>query len=176
MNQIGVTTEIADFRNDSVILTESLTVSRQKGLIAAEFIPKNAVVFSYQNQVSFERTRTSIQVGSDVHIEAGEFASFTNHSCEPNAYLWTNLRNEGYEAHVVLVTVKDIEKGEEICFDYATTETKVTKDLQHVVCKCGSKSCRKSIDGFFSLPIQKRRELIDSGMLAPHLQKEIVLE
>lgn len=168
-HQVGNAQEIADYRNESVILSDSIIVTDQKGLIAVDFIPKDSIIFSFKNKVSCARTRTSIQVGNDVHIEAGDFGAYTNHSCEPNSFMWTCLRNEGKEAHVVLVAMRSIEIGEEIAFDYATTETSLTPHLQGISCKCKSPHCRNSIQGFYALPHQVRGELISKNMLSPHL-------
>ena len=55
-----------------------------------------------------------------------------NHSCEPN----TGFRNQ-----IELVSLRYIKPGEEITFDYAMCET-LSEPFE---CKCGSKSCRKTI-------------------------------
>lgn len=57
-----------------------------------------------------------------------------NHSCNPNA---------GVKGQNILVGRKDIKAGEEICFDYETT------DFQglNIICKCDSKNCRGEITG-----------------------------
>lgn len=55
-----------------------------------------------------------------------------NHSCEPNI---------GYFDSITLVAIRDIKKGEEICFDYAFSETY----FKPFRCRCGSKKCRKII-------------------------------
>lgn len=57
-----------------------------------------------------------------------------NHSCNPN--LW-------FENWWPLVAIRDIEKGEELTFDYATGET---YSLQRE-CNCGAENCRKFISG-----------------------------
>ncbi len=57
-----------------------------------------------------------------------------NHSCDANA---------GVRGQILLVARRDIKKGEEICFDYETTDS---QDL-NFTCKCGSANCRGTIDG-----------------------------
>ena len=48
-----------------------------------------------------------------MHVDCKDgFPSFTNHSCEPNAA----LDNDG------LYAIKDIQEGEQIFFNYLTTE------------------------------------------------------
>lgn len=58
-----------------------------------------------------------------------------NHSCDPNI---------GIKGQIVLVARRKIKAGEELCFDYDTTET--SKE-GWFYCECGTKNCRKKIDG-----------------------------
>lgn len=57
-----------------------------------------------------------------------------NHSCSPNA---------GVKGSNILVARCDILVGEEICFDYETTDL---QDLEFK-CECQSNNCRKYING-----------------------------
>lgn len=61
-------------------------------------------------------------------------AEMFNHSCDANA---------GVKGQNVLIARRDIKKGEEVCFDYETTDT---EGLDYI-CKCGAKDCRKNITG-----------------------------
>ncbi|MBY0112937.1 MAG: SET domain-containing protein-lysine N-methyltransferase [Phycisphaerales bacterium] len=57
-----------------------------------------------------------------------------NHSCSPNL---------GVKGQIVVVTRRAIQPGEELTFDYDTTET----TPQPWPCRCGSPACRGTIDG-----------------------------
>ncbi len=57
-----------------------------------------------------------------------------NHSCNPNA---------GVQGQILLVARRDILPGEEIFFDYETTDI-VNMSFD---CFCGSTNCRKKING-----------------------------
>ena len=57
-----------------------------------------------------------------------------NHSCEPNG---------GLRGEAVLVAMRDIKEGEEITFDYATTEC-IDGEWE---CLCGTPACRGTIRG-----------------------------
>jgi SET domain-containing protein len=59
---------------------------------------------------------------------------FSNHSCEPNI---------GVQGQIVFVAMRDIEAGEELTHDWATTDD----DTYEMECKCGAKTCRKLITG-----------------------------
>ena len=59
---------------------------------------------------------------------------FVNHSCEPSG---------GLRGEAVLVAMRDIKEGEEITFDYATTEC-IDGEWE---CLCGTPACRGTIRG-----------------------------
>ncbi|MBI2658046.1 SET domain-containing protein [Candidatus Woesearchaeota archaeon] len=70
---------------------------------------------------------------------------YINHSCDPNVFL----------KDFMLRAMKPIKKGEEICYDYSLDGI----DKWKMKCNCGSKICRKLIDGrYFKLPkkLQKK--------------------
>ena len=62
-------------------------------------------------------------------------ADYTNHSCEPNC---------GIVGSLLLVTMVDVAAGQELCFDYAMTDT---NDYDEFVCMCGASACRRLITG-----------------------------
>lgn len=69
-------------------------------------------------------------IGPKTKEELEQNAIFINHSCEPNV---------GFEGQIVYVALRDIEKGEELCHDYAMCFT--SRNLKFK-CNCGSKKCR----------------------------------
>lgn len=59
---------------------------------------------------------------------------FTNHSCDPNIAI---------QGQIVFIAMRDLEPGEELTHDWATTD-----DLDYVMeCKCGSPDCRRTVTG-----------------------------
>jgi hypothetical protein len=62
-------------------------------------------------------------------------ADFMNHSCEPNC---------GIIGSSLVVAISDIEVSDELCFDYAMSDT---NDYDEFVCSCGTPSCRRLITG-----------------------------
>jgi hypothetical protein len=61
-----------------------------------------------------------------------EAAEYVNHSCDPSA---------GLNGQIALVALRDIAPGEEVCFDYAMSESHALFEFE---CRCGSPSCRGS--------------------------------
>lgn len=108
-------------------------------------------------------TRYTLQVGPDEHIDANPLPGtvggypewrFLNHACEPN----TMLRGR------VLVARRPIEDGEELTFDYESTEWDMATPF---ACECGSARCRRRIRGYRHLEAEQRQTL--GAMTAPHL-------
>ena len=86
-----------------------------------------------------EEVRThALQIDDDLFI-ASELpfadADYVNHSCDPNC---------GIVGSILLVAMRDVQAGEELCFDYAMTDT---DDYDEFGCSCGTDLCRGTITG-----------------------------
>jgi uncharacterized protein len=62
-------------------------------------------------------------------------ADWINHSCDPNT---------GFDGQITLVAMRDIQKGEEICFDYAMSDG---SPIDEFTCSCGTPQCRGQLSG-----------------------------
>ena len=82
-----------------------------------------------------------------------------NHSCDPNA---------GMSGQIGLIAMRDIQVGEEVCFDYAMCDG---SDYDEFDCSCGAANCRGRITG----EDWKRPELWEKydGYFSPYLQRRI---
>jgi len=106
----------------------------------------------------------SVQVEEGLYLVSelpGEGPDFINHSCDPNV---------GLNGQIVLVAMRDIEAGEEICIDYAMCDGSPYDEFD---CGCGSALCRGRITG----EDWQRPELIEryQGYFSPYLQRRISL-
>lgn len=96
--------------------------------------------------------RHTLQVAESEHLAAvGEPGReppawrFLNHACDPSAYL------DGRR----LTAARDIAAGDEVTFDYDTTEWDMASPF---VCACGAPTCRGTIRGYRHLaPAQRQR-------------------
>jgi hypothetical protein len=82
---------------------------------------------------------------------------FLNHACAPNARVDTGARR--------LVALRDIRRGDEVTFDYLTTEWEMAEPFE---CGCGAEHCRGGIAGFSRLAKEQQRELLPA--VAPHVR------
>ncbi|MDR1761623.1 MAG: SET domain-containing protein-lysine N-methyltransferase [Bacteroidales bacterium] len=158
-----------NYESPLVSVEESTILLKQKCLRANSFIPENTLIFLFHNSASSNRTRTSIQVAENLHIEAGEFGSCTNHSCAPNAAIVSKCNTETMQATVMLITLHDVHAGSELTFDYATTESTLTSELLNQPCLCSSSQCRRIMIGYNQLSDIQKDELTKQGLVANYL-------
>lgn len=86
--------------------------SGMKGLFAHCSFAANAVLFEVEGEELEKPTRTSVQIGTHLHVDVDAPAKYINHSCFPN------IRLEGRK----FIAKKHIAAGEEIQFDYNQNE------------------------------------------------------
>lgn len=67
---------------------------------------------------------------------------YLNHSCDPNSAII---------GRKVLIARRDIKKGEELTVDYSMTDT---DPFLAMMCRCGSRYCRKTITSIERIPPQ----------------------
>ena len=87
-----------------------------------------------------ERERSlSLQVEENLFLvpdKIGE-GDYVNHSCDPNA---------GLSGQIALVAMRDIQPGEEVCFDYAMSDTVPYDEFD---CRCGAENCRGGVKVYY---------------------------
>lgn len=93
---------------------------------------------------------------------SGELDDFVNHSCEPNCGLVFG------DSEIWLVSLTKIATGQEVSFDYATTQNEYPHRFR---CLCGSRSCRGMIGDFDELPAALKRRYHELGILSPWLSE-----
>ena len=106
-----------------------------------------------------------LQIDDDKFLNSKHFfvEDFINHSCDPNVMVDLN----GF----FFVALRDIKKGEEITYNYMTTEYDLVRDSQDFDCRCGSKDCYGRIKGFRFLSQEQKLKI--SHLLAPYLKKKL---
>ena len=113
------------------------------GLFAAEAIPAGTLVwqltgptFTWSQVQSFSRdelahfNKYGFQCGEDRYSSPYDLSKNSNHSCDPNTWWDGNDR---------LVARRDISKGEEVTYDYSTSDVDLVFTMK---CNCGADNCR----------------------------------
>ena len=104
----------------------------------------------------------SVQVEEDRYLvsnSTNDPADYFNHSCDPNA---------GLSGQIALVALRNIEPGEEVCFDYAMSDASPYDEFE---CECGQPACRKRVSGkdWMNQDLQERYAVYFS----PYIQRRI---
>ncbi|MBU6280459.1 MAG: SET domain-containing protein-lysine N-methyltransferase [Actinomycetales bacterium] len=141
------------------------------GSFATEPIPAGETVAAFGGWVvsravlstmSHDRQGRSIQIDEDLYLvssDTPEPGDMLNHSCEPNC---------GLAGSSLLVAMRDIEPGEELCFDYAMCDA---SDYDEFACLCGQPTCRGVVTGAdWRDPVIQAKYL---GFFSPYLNRRI---
>lgn len=142
----------------------------QKGVLALAPITKDEIISVWGGEImtrsQVERLpekyqRFATQVEEDFYLAgiSDDEADYFNHSCDPNA---------GMQGQIIVVAMRDIAPGEQVCFDYAMTDG---TDYDEFECHCGASNCRKFVRGsdWRNPELWARYR----GYFMPYLQKRI---
>lgn len=118
------------------------------GLVADTPIPAGDIVFRFDDtkppahlyeitdwppQKRIRFLAFAIQIGEDdFSFQQGDI-KYINHSCEPSAW---------WEGYGTLTARRDIEAGEEVTYDYSTSDITLTYQMK---CLCGTNACRGTV-------------------------------
>ena len=120
-------------------------------------------------------TPYTIQVEVNKHVDPAGPLKRTNHSCKPNSKFVFQGRNQNgpiqgpdgnYQVGWYLVAERDITKGEDITFDYTTTEFEMARGFK---CLCGAVECLGEVKGFKFLPAEEKMQR--KNLLSPVITK-----
>ncbi len=141
------------------------------GSFAVNPIPMGTVVATFGGTIltrinfetyPLEQRSRSIQIDVDQFVlgpVSRESGDSINHSCLPNC---------GMHNATQLIAMREIAVGEELTYDYATSDT---SDYDEFECACGSDICRGRVSGDdWKLPdLQSRYQ----NMFSPYVQRKI---
>ena len=114
-------------------------------------------IFRLSGQVVAQPSKYTIQQGASEHVSPdGALWGSVNHACVPNC----TIDFETWE----LVSHSPIRVGEEVTFNYNTTELEISSAFD---CTCGSPKCGQLIRGFRYLNDAQRSDL--RALLSPYL-------
>jgi len=105
---------------------------------AVKPIAAGEVVFFLSGEIVDAPTKYTIQLDATRHVlTKTAIWKAVNHACEPNIRIDVENRH--------MVAIRDIAPGEELFFNYNTTEWDMASPFP---CGCGSPNCAREIRGF----------------------------
>ncbi|MBI4257191.1 SET domain-containing protein [Candidatus Uhrbacteria bacterium] len=139
-----------------------------KGLFARKSIEAGETVLPFEGLVittsqaleKGEKQSDPLQIGLNRYVDLQDPGRCANHSCDPNA---------GVNRDLQLVALRNIQPGEEICYDYSTT---MGDGLWEISCHCGSTNCRNRIRDFRFLSREIQTHYLSLGVVQPYLAVE----
>jgi len=139
---------------------------KEKAVLAKRVIPAGEVV----SELFFDGIRSQRSAtGLSVQVGEHEFANnslvtiddFFNHSCDPNMALRLS-------SHYDFVALREIKLGEELTWNYLTTEYDLESRGEAFQCFCQAESCVGIVRGFRYLTSEQQRNLLP--LLSPFLK------
>lgn len=135
-------------------------------VLAAHELHSGEAILHLDGELFDHPTRYSVQIGVGRHLDLPPGVSlldeldrypwrFLNHSCDPNAAL------RGRH----LFALRPIRAGEEVTFDYNTTEYEMAEPFE---CRCGSLRCLGEVRGYRYLPSSGRAAI--AALVADHVR------
>ncbi|KAJ5732228.1 hypothetical protein N7493_003709 [Penicillium malachiteum] len=119
-------------------------------------LPAGALFAKINTATPGKKAYTSVQTGTDTHIELNSDLVFCNHSCAPSV-VFDMARME-----VRVVDERPLKKGDALTFFYPSTEWDMDQPFQ---CTCGAEECRGWITGARVMTL----EILDKYWLSPHI-------
>ncbi|MGE3246456.1 MAG: SET domain-containing protein-lysine N-methyltransferase [Beijerinckiaceae bacterium] len=135
---------------DQQVIRAKVEVGAYGNIVRAAMpIQAGETIFYLSGDIVSVPTKYTIQLDAQRHVlnEDSDW-DLMNHACEPNVRIDVQSRE--------MVAVRDIEPGEELNFNYNTTEWSMTSPF---ACGCGSPKCAGEIRGFRFLTDQQRRDI-----------------
>lgn len=150
-------TEAAEVRTSTIAGT---------GVFAKRHINRGEVILPltglrlHESEISeVNRSLSLLQVEEDEYLMAtGTIDDFLNHSCDPNLAFTPDGQ--------AFFALRDIEKNEELCWDYSTCENDAQWSMD---CLCGTAACRGKVTGFPNLDPATRKRLLPIAQ--PYLRR-----
>ena len=149
---------------------EVRTLSRGHGVFALADLPAGTVILAFTGEEVTTPNQRTLQLDETRHLDIPADCSeadavarcpwrYLNHGCDPNA------RVAGRD----LVALRAITAGEQIRFDYNTTEWELAEPF---ACSCGEGSCTGAwVRGLAHVPRATQDRIRDQ--LPPHLQNAL---
>lgn len=146
------------------------------GVFIQQWIPANTRILEFtgkrvdREMISLFASRGSsdsfLQVGEHDFLGAsGRLDDYVNHSCDPNC----GLDFDG--DRIYLKSIKVINRGSEISYDYATSQYMFPMRFK---CQCDSPGCRGEIGDFDELSVKQRKFYLMNNIVAPFLVNKMV--
>lgn len=130
--------------------------------VAFRDVDRGVVIFREKGEIIPSPSMHSIQVGVDRHCQIDGEGRFAAHSFSPNcAVVISPLET----TPIKFVALRSIQKGEELSFNYTTTEWELENG------GFVDATTAQPVRGFKHLPEEQKQQLLAAGLLPAHIMQ-----
>jgi uncharacterized protein len=155
---------------DNIIINSDIFYHKEcdlgLGIFAKRDIFKDEIIHRFSGRIINHLESKSIpdkeeckalQIGFDKYLDLDIPGVLINHSCNPNC----GIKND-YD----LIALRRITKDEQIMYDYSTT----MDDGYSMECRCNSKNCRKIVEDFKLIGIDKQIYYLEKDIVMSYIK------
>lgn len=145
------------WKHTNIIVKEIL--KDHHSVVATDLIKANELIFEYQAPIVYSPTKFTLQIDEGSHIDSlpEHEWRYLNHSCDPNAKVAdVSVNTTKTEGKFSLIALRDILNGEEITFNYNTTEFEISSPFE---CNCQTAQCLEFIKGYKYLSNEEKNKI-----------------
>jgi len=160
-------TQVLSFNQKNVFVGRSPKNYGFSYFAKKNFKKGDIVMSGFGKILDHQTSHCSVQIDKAKHYLPQKWTGkYWNHSCDPNSYMHT--RPDGFPN---LIALKTIPKDSEITYSYWMSEYAWSPkaDEVHVICKCGSKKCKKKILSFSQLNTRDKDHLVTKKLCEKYL-------
>jgi len=162
----GITTRKSSIEGTGVFASKNF----KKGEVICKMHGESVTFEELKNRYEGgkEKICNPLQITEKTYLNLAEPYVRFNHSCTPNC---------GFRKKAELFAIKDIKKGEELTYDYSTTEWTYEKFGKYkewaMECHCNSRKCRGTVGQFPSLDPKLKKEYYKAGALQDFIFRKL---
>jgi SET domain-containing protein len=143
------------------------TKVRGRGVFAQRRIGEGEAILRFSGRLvsrwEVKNPNAALQLDEDLFLESdGAIDECLNHSCSPNCSIDFD--------RLMLVACRDIDQGEELTFNYNTSEYDLEDQRCAFICLCGSDKCIGHVKGFGYLASSRKEEIAPN--VSPFLKRK----
>jgi len=156
------------------VVKKSITPQHQ-AVFATSPLSSDQTIFHYGAPLETIPTKYTLQLNEKYHIDSRPEHEwrYLNHSCEPNTTI-ANIKveqsegGEHPEGSFEVKTLKDVEQGEELTFNYLATEYDMATPFK---CICNAPTCVGDVKGYKYLSEEQKERLEQYGVM-PYVKRK----
>jgi hypothetical protein len=139
-----------------------------KKAIAARDLKAGMVINEFSAPVYRQPTMHTVCLTNGVHIPPTFGAECISHACGLETNISMVVQPDARSVQVVVT--KDTAMGEDLCFNYNTTEWTMSCAFQCACHACQSEGKSRLVNGFSNLTVEEQDELLTTGYVSPYIR------